>query len=160
MSENKKTIAVVSLEEIMPVIREQIANDCSVTFSPRGVSMLPMLKEGRDTVTISAPPEKLKKYDIILYQRTNGKYVLHRIVGVGETYTCIGDNQFVLEKGIKREQIIAVCTSFTRGGKKHSVNAPFWRAYAVFWHYSRFPRRVLRAIKRRVAGLFRKKQKK
>ena len=157
MSENKKTIAVVSLEEIMPIIREQIANGCAVKFSPRGMSMLPMLKEGRDTVTISAPDSKLKKYDIILYRRANGKYVLHRIVGVGETYTCIGDNQFVLEKGITREQVIAVCTSFTRGGKEHSVNAPFWRAYAVFWHYSRFPRRVLRAVKRRIVRLFRKK---
>ena len=157
MSEHKKTIAVVSLEEIMPIIREQIANGCAVMFSPRGMSMLPMLKEGRDTVTISAPDSKLKKYDIILYRRANGKYVLHRIVGVGETYTCIGDNQFVLEKGIEHEQVIAVCTSFTRGGKEHSVNAPFWRAYAVFWHYSRFPRRVLRAVKRRIVRLFRKK---
>jgi hypothetical protein len=157
MSENKKTLAVVSLEEIMPLIREQLSSGRAVTFSPKGVSMLPMLKEGRDTVTISAPPATLKKYDIILYQRTNGKYVLHRIVGVGETYTCIGDNQFVLEKGIERRQIIAVCTSFTRGGKEYSAYAPLWRLYAVFWHYSRFPRRLLRAVKRRVVRLFRKK---
>jgi hypothetical protein len=97
-----KEISVDRMEELMPLMKECLANGQSVTFSPHGVSMLPILREGRDTVTISAPPEKLKKYDIILYQRTNGKYVLHRIVGVGETYTCIGDNQFVLEKGIAR----------------------------------------------------------
>jgi hypothetical protein len=152
-----KEISVDRMEELMPLMKECLANGQSVTFSPHGVSMLPILREGRDTVTISAPPEKLKKYDIILYQRTNGKYVLHRIVGVGETYTCIGDNQFVLEKGIAREQIIAVCTSFNRKGKEHSADVLLWRLYAVFWHYSRFPRRAFRAVKRRIIRLFSKK---
>ena len=152
-----KEISVDHMEDLMPLMKECLTNGQSVTFSPRGISMLPMIRQGKDSVCLSPPVEPPKKYDIILYRRANGKYVLHRIVGVGETYTCIGDNQFVLEKGIKREQIIAVCTSFTRGGKEHSVNAPFWRAYAVFWHYSRFPRRVLRAVKRRIVRLFRKK---
>lgn len=145
-----------TLDDLMPLIKERVDAGQSVRIYPYGISMLPMLREGIDSVVLSRV-ENLKKYDIILYQRTNGKYVLHRIVGVGETYTCIGDNQFVLEKGIEHEQVIAVCTSFTRGGKEHSVNEPFWRAYAVFWHYSRFPRRVLRAIKRRIVRLFRKK---
>ncbi len=157
MAENRKVFAIVSLEEIMPLIREQLSKGCAVTFSPRGVSMLPMLRDGRDMVTISTPPEKLKKYDVILYQRTNGKYVLHRIVGVGDTYTCIGDNQFAFEKGIRHDQIIAVCTSFNRKGKECSADAPLWRLYAVFWHYSRFPRRILRAVKRRIIKLFSKK---
>lgn len=152
-----KEISVDCMEELMPLMKECLANGQSVIFSPHGISMLPMIRQGKDSVCLSPPITPLKKYDIILYQRTNGKYILHRIVGVGDTYTCIGDNQFVFEKGIEREQVIAVCTSFTRGGKEYSVYALFWRAYAVFWHYSRFPRRVLRAIKRRIVRLFRRK---
>ncbi len=130
----------------MPLIRERLEAGHEVTLSPRGTSMLPFLKEGRDTVTLAFPPAKLKKYDIPLYQRKSGQYVLHRVVCVKDTYTCIGDNQFMLEKGIEQEQIIAVCTSFVRKGKKIYANAPLWRLYAAFWHYNRFPRRVLAAI--------------
>jgi hypothetical protein len=146
----------IRLEDAMPLIRERLGAGHEVTFSPRGSSMLPFLKEGRDTVTLKAPPKKLKKYDIPLYQRKNGQYVLHRVVHVGDTYTCIGDNQFVLEKGIEQEQVIAVCTSFVRKGKKIYASAPLWRLYAVFWHYSRFPRRVLCAIWHRVKRLGKK----
>ncbi len=147
----------VRLDDLMPLMKEQLAQGKSVTFFPRGISMLPMLREGRDSVTLSSPPAKLKNYDIPLYQRENGQYILHRVVNVGETYACIGDNQFVVEKGISHEQIIAVCTAFTRDGKKMSVNDPSWRFYAVFWHYSRFPRRVVRGILRRVKRICSKK---
>lgn len=137
----------IKLDDAMPLIKERLNAGHEVTFSPRGTSMLPFLKEGRDTITLSAAPAKLKKYDIPLYQRKNGQYVLHRVVRVGETYTCIGDNQFVYEKGIEPEQIIAICVSAVRNGKKIRPGAPLWRLYAVLWHYSRFPRYVLAAVR-------------
>ena len=151
----------VQLNDAMPLIREKLNAGHEVTFSPRGTSMLPFLCDGRDTVTLRSPQGKLKKYDVAFYQRKSGQYVLHRVARVGkDNYTFIGDNQFAYEKGIEPSQIIGVCSSFIRKGKVISAKSPLWKAYAVFWHYSRFPRRVLRAIKRRVAGLFRKKQKK
>ncbi len=141
----------VRLDDLMPLMKEQLSQGKSVTFFPRGVSMLPMLREGRDSVTLSPAPKKLKKYDIPLYQRENGQYVLHRVVKVGDTYTCIGDNQFVFEKGISHEQIIAVCTVFSRDGRRRiSVKSPIWRFYAVFWHYTRLFRRVWRGLLRRI----------
>ena len=82
------------LDDLMPVIREQLDNCVSVRIEPRGTSMMPMIREGFDSVVLSKLPEKPKKYDVILYQRRNGQYVLHRLVKVGETYTFIGDNQF------------------------------------------------------------------
>ena len=66
----------VPLNTLMPLIREELSAGKSVRFSPRGVSMLPMLRPGMDTVTISPPPEKLKKYDLPLYRRDNGKYII------------------------------------------------------------------------------------
>ena len=149
----------VTLDEMMPLIREQLVGGQSVTFFPRGVSMLPLLREGRDSVTLSAPPERLKKYDIPLYQRADGQYVLHRVVKVGETYTCIGDNQFVREEGISHAQIIAVCSAVTRDGKRTPTNSFSMRFYATCWHYSRFPRRVARAIWRRIVRLFQNTKK-
>ena len=138
------------LEQLLPIIEEQLRNGQSVRFTTNGTSMMPMLRDGRDQVLLSPLPERLKKYDLPLYRRESGQFVLHRIVAVGETYTCVGDNQFDLERGLRHEQMIGVVTEFTRKGKTYSVNDLSYRLYCRFWHYSRFPRRVFRAIKRRL----------
>lgn len=137
----------IPLDELMPVIREELARGGQVRFAPRGVSMLPMLHQGRDTVTLSPLPEKLKKYDLPLYQRENGQYVIHRIVKVGDTYTCMGDNQFVPEPGLKKEQMIALVTSFSRKGKEYAVDAWQYRLYCRFWYHTRLIRRCWRKVR-------------
>lgn len=139
----------------MPLFREQLDAGKAVKFSPRGVSMMPMLRQGIDSVVLSPLPEKLRKYDLPLYRRDDGKYILHRIVEVGDTYTCIGDNQFVYEHGVRHDQMIAVVTAFTRGEKFHSVTETAYRIYCCIWHRSRgirhFWRRGLGWIKRKIA---------
>ena len=125
------------LDDLMPLIREALAAGQSVQFSPRGTSMLPMLRQETDRVTLSPLPDRLKKYDLPLYQRNNGQYVLHRIVKAGQTYTCVGDNQFELESGLRQDQMIAIVSAFSRNGKQIPVTAVSYRLYCRFWHYSR-----------------------
>lgn len=149
---------IVRLNQLMPLFCERLAAGQKVTFSPQGISMLPMLRQGVDTVTLAQLPEKLKKYDLPLYQRRDGQYVLHRVVETGETYTCIGDGQFVYEKGLTHQQMIAVVTSFTRGQKEYSVTDWRYRLYCRVWHYSRPVRglfaRCLGGLRARVKRLF------
>lgn len=121
----------------MPLIRERLAAGQNVRLAPRGTSMLPMLRQGIDNVVLSPIAEPLKKYDLPLYQRKNGQYVLHRIVKTGEAFTCLGDNQFDPEPGLAREQMIALVTAFYRGDRKYSVQSPAYRLYCRFWHLSR-----------------------
>ena len=123
----------VLLDEIMPLIRERLSAGENVQFSPRGTSMLPMLKQGRDSVILSPVTGCLRRGDLPLYQRKNGQYVLHRVISVGEKYICCGDHQVEPEYGIEHEQIIAVVSSFTRKGKRVSVDAPGYRAYCCLW---------------------------
>ena len=148
----------ISLDDLIPVIQEQINAGRNVKFSPRGVSMLPMLRQGIDSVELSAAPERLKKYDVVLYRRDSGQYVLHRIVSANGTYTCIGDAQFDKEFGIRRDQIIAVVTSFYRDGRCCSVKNVLYRSYCRIWHYSREIRRLVKNmagwLKRRAGTLF------
>ena len=135
MADNK--IIETRLEELMPLMKECLSAGKSFRFSPRGVSMLPLLREGKDSVLLSPLPEKLRKYDVPLYRRDDGKYVLHRIVAAGETYTCIGDNQFVYEPGLRQDQMIAVMTGFYRGEKFHSVDEAGYKLYCRIWALSR-----------------------
>ncbi|MBR2047524.1 MAG: S24/S26 family peptidase [Oscillospiraceae bacterium] len=132
------------LKDLMPLIREQLAAGRQVRFKPRGTSMLPMLRQGIDSVVLSPLPEQLKKYDLPLYQRSSGQFVLHRIVEVGDSYTCLGDNQFEKEPGIRHDQMIAVVTAFTRGDKRHSVNEPGYWLYCRVWYHSRHIRHFWR----------------
>jgi len=153
----EKTTTSVSLDTIMPLIREQLAAGESVKFSPRGISMLPMLRQGVDSIVLSPLPPQLKKYDIPLYQRASGAYVLHRIVAVEDgSYTMMGDNQFVAEKGIAHSQLIGVVTAFYRGEKKHNVTDFSYRIYCVLWCKSRkirhFCTRAVNKIKRTLKG--------
>ena len=131
-----------SLEQLMPLIQECLEMGKNVRLSPKGTSMLPMLRQGIDTVVLSPITGKLKKYDLPFYQRKGGQYVLHRIVEVGECYTCVGDNQFALEEGLHHDQMIAVVTAFTRGKKRYSVDDFRYQLYCRFWHYSRPIRRL------------------
>lgn len=132
------------LEELMPIMEECLSAGKSFRFSPRGISMLPLLREGKDSVLLSPLPGKLCKYDVPLYRRDDGKFVLHRIVKTGETFTCIGDNQFVYETGLRRDQMIAVMTGFYRGEKFHSVDESGYKFYCRFWNLSRGFRRFWR----------------
>lgn len=137
----------VRLDDVMPQIRELLAKGQSVRLYPKGVSMMPMLRQGIDSVMLSPVPGKLKKYDLPLYQRRNGHYVLHRILKVGETYTCIGDNQFTYEKGVRHEQIIAVVTGYYRDEEYRSVTSLRYKFYCRFRHWTRFLRHVLLWLK-------------
>lgn len=127
----------VRLEYLMPMIREYLSAGKNVTFSPQGYSMLPMIRQGKDSVVISPLPEKLRKYDLPLYQRDDGHFILHRVVKVADTYTCIGDNQFDYEPGVRHDQLIAIVTGFYREGKYWSVTDPRYRIYCRLRHYSR-----------------------
>ena len=144
MDMQAETEYVTRLDALMPLIRERLEAGQTVRFSPMGISMLPMLRQGKDSVVLSPVPKKLKKYDLPLYRRPDGQYVLHRIAEVGDTYTCIGDNQFRMEPGVEHGQILALVTAFYRGERKWEVTSPLYRLYCCFWHYSRPLRRFWR----------------
>ena len=60
--------------------------------------MWPFIREGRDLLLIIPAERPLKKYDIPLYRRDNGQYILHRIIGRDESgYIMRGDNRSVKE---------------------------------------------------------------
>ena len=134
----------VSMEDLVPLIREQLSAGQPVSFTPTGNSMLPMLRHGVDSVTLSPVPEKLHKYDLPLYRRENGQYIMHRIVAVSDTYTCMGDNQFVLEQGLAHGQMIGLVTAFTRNGKAYSVQHKGYQLYCRLWYHSRHFRYLFR----------------
>lgn len=141
----------------MPLFRQQLAAGKRVRFAARGVSMMPLLRQGIDSVEIAPVTGKLKKYDLPFYQRENGQYVLHRIIGVGDTYTCAGDNEIIPEKGVRHDQVIAVVTAIYRGEVRWDVKNWRYRLYCRLRHYTRPIRGLWRSVRGRIRKLFHKK---
>ena len=125
----------VPMEELSPLIVGLINEGIDVTLTVTGNSMKPMLTTHRDSVVLSkCDPLDLKAGDIPLYQRENGKYILHRIVKVNpDTYDMAGDHQKDIERGVNKSQILCVVKGFTRNGKYHTVEEPLYLAYVFVW---------------------------
>jgi hypothetical protein len=128
------------MEDLVPVFSEVLKSGSSVNFTPRGVSMLPMLHDNTDIVVLSKATGKLKKYDLPLYYRKKTqKYIMHRVVRVEKngTYTMCGDNQIWREYGVTDDEIVGVVTEFVRNGKRYSVNSFGYKLYCRFWVFKR-----------------------
>ena len=107
----------------------------------QGRSMLPLLREGKDTVVLSraVPGVRYKKYDVILYEPSDcgsrrpgyNSYVLHRIVKVlPDSYVVYGDNTYVREV-VTDGMIIASLTGIKRGSKSVSLTSFGYRLYVI-----------------------------
>lgn len=114
---------------------EEIRRRGYLLYRNEGDSMLPLIRQGKDLVLISEKPEgRLKKYDVPLYKRDNGQYVLHRILKVRENdYVLCGDNRWQKETGISDRQIIGVLTAVIRNGKKLPITDFRYRLYMHLW---------------------------
>lgn len=143
-------------DELLALIRERLAAGQTIRYLPfRGVSMMPMLRQGKDTVEIAPLPEKLQKYDLPVYQYPSGKVVMHRVVGVKDGYyVCLGDNTYSYEK-ITPDMLIGKVTAFKRGEKRIEVTNSAYRLYVRIW-VALYPlRKVWRALIRKVKDILR-----
>ncbi len=123
-------------------------------YAPTGTSMLPLIREGIDTVKLVKITKKLKKYDVVLYKRANNQFVLHRIVKVNKDgFNMLGDNQFHIEKGVPKDSVIALMDGLFRQDKYISMDTFYLKLYAVFHYHLRVFRRtklkLIRILKRK-----------
>jgi len=135
-------------ESRMAFVAERLSAGQKVRYLKfRGVSMMPMLRQGKDSVELSPLPERLKKFDLPVYRRVDGQYVMHRVVGVKEDYyVCLGDNTLFFEH-IYPEQMIGVVTAFKRGDKRIEVHALGYQIYCRIWRLTHPVRKLIHYMK-------------
>lgn len=147
-----------TMREALPIIQSRLAAGLSVSISPQGTSMQPMLYGGRDSVVLSPVPGRCKKNDVILYVRPNGQFVLHRIIALqNQAYVCRGDHQFIKEFSVPHQNVLAVVTAFTRNGQYTETSCRTYRLYCWLWPSVHMALRLLATIKRRLHRLFKMK---
>ncbi|MBR1862924.1 MAG: S24/S26 family peptidase [Ruminococcus sp.] len=130
---------------------EYLEKHGTLTYTNVGVSMLPLLRQGRDLFTVKKKGSKrCRRGDVVLYRRPPDKYVLHRVIETRpEDYVILGDNCVKKEYGIRDSDIIGVMIGYVRNGKERSVNFLPYRLYSGFILCTVGPRTLLKRIKMR-----------
>ena len=131
----------------------------NVTFFTVGCSMQPLLFERQTHVMLAPITDGVKKYDIVLYIRADGAYVLHRCIKVMDGYCLIrGDNTYFIEH-VKNEQMVGVVTHVYRNGKMIDVEkSRSYRFYSVFWHKIYHLRYFILRVRRKLGRWIRKRK--
>ena len=117
---------------------QELNNSGKLVYTNVGVSMLPLLREGRDIMVIESRKSALKKYDVVLFRRDNitgrGRYVVHRIIKIlpGGGYFIVGDNCTEGEK-VEDGNVLGVLTSVLRDGKSIDFSSVRYKAYVYLW---------------------------
>ena len=132
-------------------VETEISAGRSVRFKVKGYSMYPLLRDGKDEVTLSPLTCDPSVYDIVLF-RYHGKHILHRIISIeGDTYTIQGDGIYLSCEYCTREEIIGVVTHIHKNGKVTIMTtSKRFKFYIFCWHRLLFYRRYLLAVLRRV----------
>ena len=122
-----------SMSELGPMIEEVMRFNGKIRLTVTGMSMYPLLRNRLDSVLLKKANE-IKKYDILLYTREDGSYVLHRAVKINEnTVDIIGDGESRIEKDASKEKIIAFVEEIKRGKRIIKTNSLLYKLYCRVW---------------------------
>ena len=138
-------------------IEDVIKNDGEYISTSVGVSMIPMLRDRRDTVVIRAVQGRLERFDVALYRRGDN-YVLHRVIKVlPDSYVFRGDNCMRRETGVTDADIVGKLDTVIRNDRKISVKSKGYRAYSVMIYLAHPFIYLLHGVKNIFRGMFGKK---
>jgi len=113
---------------------EELERTGRLVYTNQGDSMRPLIHKQHDMLIISKVSRPLKKYEVPLYKRDSGEYVLHRVLKVDKQgYVLCGDNRWNREYGITDKHILGVLEAVIRDGKRISVTDWNYRIYMHLW---------------------------
>ena len=159
MDNENNTIQILPTETYFALIRQMLSDNGQAYVRITGKSMWPLLRHLQDGVII-VPPEDICIGDIVLFDRLNGRYALHRVIRrKKESFTMAGDNQWFSDNDLPYDQIIGVVTCIDRNGHRISCNNIFIKSYsriAVFLAMPRiFARKAFVWVRRSVKSVCR-----
>ena len=127
----------IQLSDYEGLIREVLASGGEFRLYPHGTSMLPLLRQGWDSVSLRQVDGPIRKGDILFYQRPDGSFVLHRVRAVTPNgLTMMGDNQTLPEPGVSPDWVIGRVTRIFRDDKEVTCNGFGYRLYRTLWQFT------------------------
>ncbi len=129
MNNSKET----SIYSISSVFTDTLEKGGEVKLPVKGISMYPLICSGRDYVIIRKS-DTVGRYDIVLYTREDGSFILHRIVGSNKQgYKLAGDLETKKEFGVTADNILAKVHTVIRGERVISTDSFWYKVYSRIW---------------------------
>ncbi|AFQ45963.1 S24/S26 family peptidase [Desulfosporosinus meridiei] len=147
-----KTIKAAGMLPLISGILE-LGQNARITVS--GNSMYPFLREGIDSVELTKGSfEKLSKGDIAIVHRTDGHYVMHRIIRKDKNcFFMVGDAQQWIEGPLYPYQVVAMVTAIWRKDNRIACQDFRWIVLSRVWLYLRpFRGFILRFQRKLIQG--------
>jgi len=136
----------IYIAEYDALIREVLASGGEFRLYPHGTSMLPLIRQGVDSVALRSLTRPPQKFDILFYRRQDGSYILHRVKKVTDKGLILwGDNHTMLEFGVTNDMIIGYAARIFRGETELDCQSLPYRAYLWLWQFKAI-RRILLPI--------------
>ena len=133
LSENSG-IKRVDTREYVTLLRELTREGKEVSMLISGNSMSPFLIHERDSICFKAPWRELRPGDMVFYERSNGQFVMHRILRKRpEGYYIAGDAQTDIEGPVREQQIFAIITKVCRKEKWLKPGDFWWEFFEHIW---------------------------
>lgn len=134
---------MIKVDDLYPLILDAFNNDKTFTMPIKGTSMQPLLKTG-----MKVELEKIgevKPNDILFYKRSNGGFVLHRLIEIKDSkYIMSGDHQLDLEE-ISCDQCFArVKAYYTKKNIKKELRGFKYKLYLISLNFSLVRRLYIR----------------
>ena len=128
-----------------------VSEGTEVTFPVNGVSMLPFIVGGRDSVVL-VKPETPQAGDIVLAWVDVSHYVIHRIISIaGDEVTLMGDGNLGGHEFCHIADIAARADyAVGADGRRRYLYSPAQKVFSRLWRWLLPVRRYLLAIYRRI----------
>lgn len=105
-----------------------------VTICLEGSSMMPLIRRGKDPVTIAALQRPLKIGDVVLLTTGADRYVVHRVWKIsGEKVRTLGDNCVNPDPWITRDRVLGQAILYSRNNRKHRLDTAAARLWGRVW---------------------------
>lgn len=141
-------------EELILEIDRLVKDGSEVMFRPKGQSMLPFIREGRDSVVLKKA-DVIKPGYIVLARVNDRHFVLHRVENVtGDVVILMGDGNLAGRERCRISDIIAVAAKIMNDDRETDCLSEKHMRRARVWKRLLPVRRYLLAIYRRIMHLF------
>ena len=122
--------------------KTEIEKKGAISIIPKGNSMWPFLKNGKQSVIIEKVSEKPCKYDVIMYSRPTGEMVLHRIIEVlDNSFVVSGDSHLTVEE-VELSQVFGVMTGFFKKNQYLSAKDEKYLKSVEKWYSKKTARKI------------------
>ena len=129
-------------------IKEALKSNATVPLTVTGSSMMPLLKPQRDIVWLEkCDVGQIKKGDILLFERENGKPVLHRVIKIRNDVLIMNGDALSWAEQIEKTQVIACVKNFERNKKMFTCDSKRVKLWNALWSVTRPVRTVIRKVR-------------